>query len=300
MPKSDPQRQIALRALGFQEDPFTRSADPRFLYLSEQHGKVVDRAQEVIDNFRGLAVVEGGFGVGKSTIARRLENIYRGYTDEATVLFSHTTSYETEYAGLVDICFGFGLPRLKGLTRQWRSFENFLISERKTGRNVLVILDDAQLMRPDALQIVHHVYNFDVQRKLAQIVLFGQPEIKYMFALHPEIRSRVDSWFTLEALSLEDTARLIGFRCTVAGRESPILTQAGVISVYGVTKGVPRDIVDLCSKIIDLMGRQGEYETASEPTINEAIAEFQGRRQAMVRAEEHAFVPQDEREDSDT
>ncbi|HKZ54721.1 MAG TPA: hypothetical protein VJ123_04520 [Anaerolineales bacterium] len=65
----------------------------------------------MIDNFRGLAVVEGGFGLGQSTIGRRLENIYRGHTDEATVLFSHITSHETEYTGLVDHCFGFGLPR---------------------------------------------------------------------------------------------------------------------------------------------------------------------------------------------
>ena len=73
----DPQRRIILRELGFAEEPFSRSADPRFLYLSAQHGEVMDRIQEVVEEHRGLALVEGCVGVGKSTIARRMESIYR-------------------------------------------------------------------------------------------------------------------------------------------------------------------------------------------------------------------------------
>jgi len=88
----DPQRRIILRDLGFSEEPFSRSADPRFLYLSAQHGDVLDRIQEVVEEHRGLAVVEGGFGVGKSTIARRLESIYRSYPQDFVVVFVHTAA----------------------------------------------------------------------------------------------------------------------------------------------------------------------------------------------------------------
>jgi general secretion pathway protein A len=254
----DPQRRIILRDLGFAEEPFSRSADPRFLYLSAQHGDVLDRIQEVVEERRGLAVVEGGFGVGKSSIARRLESIYRSYPEDFQLVFVHTAAYESEYAALLDVSYALSLERRKGLTMQWREFENFLVDQKSQSRNVVVILDDAQLMAPDSLSLVHHIYNFDIAQKLAQVILFGQPEMRRIFDQRPEVLSRVDSWFRLNPLSLEDTLELIRFRCSVAGRKEPLLTQGAFLDVWRETRGTPRDIVSLCSKIIDEMGRQAK------------------------------------------
>ncbi len=261
------ERRLLLKELGFQEEPFTISADPRFLYLSSQHGEVLERTRDVVEDFRGLVVVEGSYGVGKSSLALRLESIYRGLPDEYKVIFVHTASYESEFAGLQDICHQLGLPRRRGLTKQWREFETFLVDQHEQGRNVCIILDDSQLMDQDALQIVHHIYNFDRGgRKLAQVVLFGQLELSYIFAHHPEIRSRVDSWHRLNPLSLEDTLALIRFRCTVAGREDALFTQGGFLEVYEATEGVPRDIVSVCSKAIDELGTRGEHTADTEIT----------------------------------
>ena len=253
----DPQRRLILRELGFSEDPFTRSADPRFLYLSAQHGDVLDSIQSVVEERRGLAVVEGGFGVGKSTIARRLESIYRNYPEDFQVVFVHTAAYESEYAALLDVCYALNLDRRKGMTMQWREFEGFLVDQKEARRNVVIILDDAQLMTADALTLVHHIYNFDISQKLAQVVLFGQPELQRIFNDRPEVLSRVDSWFRLNPLSLEDTLELIRFRCAVAGRKEPLLTQSAFLEVWRSTRGIPREIVALCSKIINEMGQMG-------------------------------------------
>jgi type II secretory pathway predicted ATPase ExeA len=254
----DPQRRIILRELGFGEEPFSRSADPRFLYLSAQHGDVLDRIQEVVEERRGLAVVEGGFGVGKSTIARRLESIYRAYPEDFQVVFVHTAAYESEYAALLDVCYALNLDRRKGMTMQWREFESFLVDQKEQSRNVVVILDDAQLMSPDALSLVHHIYNFDISQKLAQVILFGQPELQRIFNQRPEVLSRVDAWFRLNPLSLEDTLELIRFRCAVAGRKDPLLTQSAFLEVWKATRGIPREIVSVCSRVINEMGAQGK------------------------------------------
>jgi type II secretory pathway predicted ATPase ExeA len=267
----DPQRRIVLRELGSSEEPFSRSADPRFLYLSAQHGEVLDRTLEVIEEHRGLAVVEGGFGVGKSTIARRLESIYRTYPEDYRVVFVHTAAYESEYAALLDVSYALNLDRRKGLTMQWREFENFLVDQKEASRNVVVILDDAQLMSPDSLSFVHHTYNFDINQKLAQVVLFGQPEIRRIFDDRPEVLSRVDSWFRLNSLSLEDTLELIRFRSAVAGRKEPLLTQAAFLEVWRSTRGIPREIVTLCSKIIDQMGLQNK--TVADNTVVHAASQ---------------------------
>ena len=267
MAKRKLQRRLLLKELGFLEEPFTISADPRFLYLSTQHGEVLERTRDVVEDFRGLAVVEGGYGVGKSSLALRLESIYRAQPDEYRVVFVHTASYESEFAGLQDLCHSLGLPRRRGLTKQWREFENFLVDEHKQGRNVCIILDDAQLMDQDALRIVHHIYNFDRGgRKLAQLVLFGQPELTYIFAMNPEIRSRVDSWFRLNPLSLEDTLQLIRFRCTVAGRDEPLFTQSAFLEVFEATGGVPREIVSVCARVIEELGHQRKKTADTEVT----------------------------------
>jgi type II secretory pathway predicted ATPase ExeA len=266
----DPQRRIILRDLGFSEEPFSRSADPRFLYLSAQHGDVLDRIQEVVEERRGLAIVEGGFGVGKSSIARRLESIYRAYPEDFVVVFVHTAAYESEYAALLDVSYALSLDRRKGMTMQWREFESYLVDQKERGRNVVVILDDAQLMTPDALTLVHHLYNFDISQKLAQVILFGQPEIRRIFNARPEVLSRVDSWFRLNPLSLEDTLELIRFRCAVAGRKEPLLTQSAFLDVWKMTRGIPREIVALCSKVINEMGRLNK-SVADNATVQVAL-----------------------------
>lgn len=267
-------RRLLLKELGFMEDPFIASADPRFLYLSSQHGEVLERTRDVIEEFRGLAVVEGGYGVGKSSLALRLESIYRGMMDEYKVIFVHTASYESEYAGLQDMCDAINVPRRRGLTKQWREFEGFLIDQHEQGRNVCVILDDAQLMIRSALRIVHHIYNFDKGgRKLAQVILFGQPELGYIFAMYPEIRSRVYSWFRLNPLSLEDTLELIRFRCKVAGRDEPLLNQSAFLEVYETTQGTPREIVSVCGKVIDELGEHGKF-IADLKIARSAIASY--------------------------
>jgi type II secretory pathway predicted ATPase ExeA len=174
------------------------------------------------------------------------------------VVFVHTAAYESEYAALLDVSYALNLDRRKGLTMQWREFENYLVDQKEADRNVVVILDDAQLMSPNALTLVHHIYNFDISQKLAQVVLFGQPEIRRIFNERPEVLSRVDSWFQLNPLSLEDTLELIRFRSSVAGRKEPLLSQSAFLMVWEATRGIPREIVALCSKIIDAMGIQGK------------------------------------------
>lgn len=288
MPTKRPERRLMLKRLGFAEDPFMASADPRFLYLSTQHGEVLERARDVIEEFRGLAVVEGSYGVGKSSLALRLESLYRGLEDQYRVVFIHTSSYESEFAGLQDICEFVGVPHKRGLTKQWRALEDFVLGEQESGRNVVVLLDDAQRMAPDALQIIHHLYNLDAGgRKAVQVILFGQPELSYRFAMHPEIRSRVNSWFRLNPLSVEDTVEMIRFRCRVAGRDAPILTQPGFLEVYEASQGTPRAIVSLCARLLEEMASNGEA-TASVESVAATVRDWRQSYAGPLAAPEAA------------
>jgi general secretion pathway protein A len=280
------ERRLLMKNLGFQEDPFMASADPRFLYLSTQHGDVLERTRDIIEEFRGLAVVEGGYGVGKSSLALRLEFIYRGMPDSYTAVYVHTAGYESEFAGLQDISDAVSIPRKRGLTKQWREFESFLVDEHEKGKNVVIILDDAQLMAADGLRIIHTLYNFDLRgRKLAQVIMFGQPELSYKFAVYPEIRSRINSWFRLNPLSIEESVALIQFRCRVAGRDEPLMTQAGFLDIFEATGGTPREIVNLCARLIDEMGTRG-LTTADIDAVQKTIEDYKDVHSSRTAQEE--------------
>ena len=134
---------------------------------------------------------------------------------------------------------------------------------------MVIILDEAQRMDPSALGMVHTIYNFDVRKKLAQVILFGQPEVNDVFRPKPEIRNRVYSWFTLHPLSFADSYELVRFRCKVAGRDKLLFSESSYLEISQLTNGVPRDLVILCSEIIDEVTRQGK--NPGEAEINDEI-----------------------------
>ena len=164
---------------------------------------------------------------------------------------ANSSKYTSEFAALNDICTQLGLDRRKGLTQQWREMESFLVEMMRKEKLVLFILDDAHNMDSDALGLVQTLYNYDVGKKLAQVILFGQPEISKLFEIRPEVASRVYTWLTLNSLSLADSIELIRFRCKVAGRDNQILSQNSLIHISQITSGIPRELVICCSAIIE-------------------------------------------------
>ncbi len=268
----EPLRRLVLNSLGFTEEPFSRSADPRFLFLSTQHGQVLDLTLDVIEQRNGLAVVEGRYGVGKTSVARRLLSLF---SDEPgyVVVYAHSSAFESEYAALMYVCNYLGLPPRRGLSSQWMELEHYLIDKTEQGKNIVIIFDDAHKMGPEGLDFAHRIYNFDITKKLAQLILFGQPEISKVFRNKDEVLDRVDSWFRLNPLSLEDTLNLIRFRCGVAGRSEPLLTSGAFLQVFEITKGIPRPIIFLCSKIVDVMGEM-KVNIANEEVVEVAAKAF--------------------------
>ena len=268
---SDSKRIYALKQLGFKEEPFSRSADPRFLYLSPELQNIQRRTHAVVDRRRALAVIEGDYGMGKSTLARRMEIMYRSEPDKYDVIFVHSATYNTVYSALVDVSRRLGLERRKGVAAQLREVEMYFLNQYEQGRNIVLIFDEAQTLHPDSLTLIQHFYNFDVTEKLVQVLMFGQPEINKVFDERPEIRSRVDSWFRMVPLDMGSTLEMIQFRCTVAGRKKPLLSEDAFIQVWDQTNGVPRSVVDLCSIIVDQLIEDGITTFADQDTVQKAL-----------------------------
>ena len=268
-----------LRRLGFREHPFRLSADPRFLYLSVQHNAALQRLSDVVNWREGLAVVEGPIGVGKTTVARRLYELYAIEPGFQTV-YIHTANYATRADALRDIARAYSLPRRRAYLDQLRGFEQLLVDSRAKGTNAVVIIDDAQQMKPEALSALQDLFNFDLSVKLVQCILFGQPEIHGVFFENKPVLDRVASWQKLSPLLLDDTLAMLQFRCQVAGRQAPLLTDTAFLKLFEFTKGVPRPIMILCSEILLLLARQGR-STAEEEDVEQAIASYLERSEKV-------------------
>jgi general secretion pathway protein A len=272
----------SLRRLGFREYPFSLSADPRFLYLSKQHLAVLDRVRDVIDLHDGLAVIEGPIGVGKTTIARRLHEIYDDVEKAVNTVYIHTAAYSSPGEATRDIAIAFGETARRAHIDQLRNFEKFLVQEREQGRNVVVIIDDAQKINASSLDAFQNFLNFDVKVKLIQIILFGQPEIHSGFAKNEAVLSRVASWQKLSPLPPDDAISMIQFRSQLAGRQEPILTDSGFLRLFEYTGGVPRPIIIICGEILRILLREG-LPVANTAEVEMAIHAYQERHQGSEK-----------------
>lgn len=263
---------LTMRELGLldlNEHPFHVSADPRFLYLTEQHKAALARLENMIEWREGLSVIEGPIGAGKTTLARRLYELCM-QNDLLEPVYIHTASYPTPAAALRDIVNHFRLDTSRAYLDKLRDFETYLISLRKQDRNPVLIIDDAQLMSANSLQPIQDFLNFDVTSKLIQIILFGQQEIHRNFSRNPALLDRVVFWHRLGPLTYAETVRMIQFRLTVAGRFKPLFSDRAIELLYEATKGVPRPLMIICNETLHTLAETGRFE-ADESEVRQAI-----------------------------
>lgn len=263
---------LTIRELGLldlNEHPFHVSADPRFLYLTEQHKAALARLENMIEWREGLSVIEGPIGAGKTTLARRLYELCM-QNELLEPVYIHTASYPTPPAALRDIVNHFRLDTSRAYLDKLRDFEGYLISLRKQGRNPVLIIDDAQLMAANSLQPIQDFLNFDISSKLIQVILFGQQEIHRNFSKHPALLDRVVFWHRLGPLTYAETLRMIQFRLTVAGRFKPLFSDRAIELLYESTKGVPRPLMIICNETLHILAETGRFE-ADESEVQQAI-----------------------------
>jgi len=264
-----------LGVLNLNEEPFSVSADPRFLYLTEQHKAHLSRLQDNITKPLGLCVIEGPIGAGKTTLARRLYELCT--QDEALEpVYIHTAIYSTRTMAIRDIMTHFCPASGKSYLDKIRNFEQYLIDLYKKNKNPVLIIDDAQLMAPASLQTIQALLNFDISTKLIQIILFGQQELHKTFSENPALLDRAIFWRKLDPLTFAETVQMIHFRLTVAGRFNPIFTEDAVGAIYEASKGVPRIVMVICHETLQIMVAKG-YTEAKEPDVRQAIEIYNER-----------------------
>jgi type II secretory pathway predicted ATPase ExeA len=189
-------------------------------------------------------------GMGKSSLARRLYDVYTP-DESVSIYYIHTAAFKSAMDASRQISLAMGLPAQRSLQRQMEALELAMVESYQAGRNVVLLLDDAQLMVRDALEVIHRLYNFDYDAKVIQILAFGQQELTELFQSDKAVNARIFVRMVLPPLALPSALQMILFRFQVAGRSEPLIADDAFEILYERSQGVPREIVRLCALATD-------------------------------------------------
>ncbi len=261
---------------GLREPPFHITPDPRFLFFSDQHREAFHHVLFGIRERKGFIQITGEVGAGKTTICRAILEELGPSFKTALILNPILTSTQLLRAILIDL----GLkPRKLDRASYADMLNAFLFEQVAAGNDVVLIIDEAQDLDDDLLEQVRLLSNLETdQRKLLQIVLIGQPELREKLenrALR-QLRQRITVRYHLRPLSRKDTERYIAHRLRVAGGNGrPSFTPWAIRRIHGYARGIPRLVNAVCDKAL-LYGYVNGTDRLDARGIRRAIRELEG------------------------
>jgi general secretion pathway protein A len=269
-----------LSFFGLNEKPFAITPDPRYLYLSERHAEALAHLLYGINEAGGFVQLTGEVGTGKTTIVRSLLAQTPKNAEIALILNPKMTAPEF----LLTICeeLGIGVPdsATESLKDLVDILSGYLLRAHASGRRVVVVVDEAQNLAPTVLEQVRLLTNLETNtRKLLQIILIGQPELRELLDRNElrQLAQRITGRYHLNPLTPAETAAYVRHRLRVAGATSDIFSAAALTEVHRLATGVPRVINVVCDRAL-----LGAYSTdrhrVTATLVRHAAAEVFGKR----------------------
>lgn len=261
------------RFFGLRQEPFSLAPDPRYLFMSKRHREALAHLLYGVGGGGGFVLLSGEIGAGKTTVCRCFLEQVPKRCNVAYIFNPKLTVIEL----LRTICDEFHVPyrEPRGGPATVKTYvdplNEFLLKTHGVGQNNVLIIDEAQMLSVDVLEQLRLLTNLETsERKLLQIVLIGQPELRTLLA-RPELEQlaqRVIARFHLKALSESETMQYVRHRLSVAGLTRTIpFDRKALRRVHQIARGVPRRINLICDRAM-----LGAYATGRH-TVDTRIVE---------------------------
>ena len=265
-----------LEHYGLKEPPFAITPNPRFLFYSAKHREAYNHLLYGIRERKGFVQLTGEVGAGKTTLCRAMLDALDGQF--ATALILNPVMSANEMMKAIAIDFGLaieGMDRLETVA----VINEFLLWRASNGLDAVLIIDEAQDLTDELLEQVRLLSNLETDdRKLLQIVLMGQPELRDRLNAHGlrQLRQRITVRYHLSALTREEVAEYIRHRIHVSGGNGkPHFSPPAIWRIHRYSKGIPRLVNALCDKVL-LAGYVHQTDRIGFSLVGRAIGELEG------------------------
>ena len=272
-----------MRFFGLKQQPFSLAPDPRYLYMSKRHREALAHLLYGVGGGGGFVLLSGEIGAGKTTVCRCFLEQIPKRCNVAYIFNPKLTVMEL----LKTVCDEFHIPLPPAaevpaptVKTYVDALNGFLLETHAVGQNNVLIIDEAQMLSAEVLEQLRLLTNLETnERKLLQIVLIGQPELRTMLE-RPDLEQlaqRVIARFHLNALSAKETEHYIRHRLSVAGMTRAVpFDHKALQHIHEITRGVPRRINLLCDRVMLGAYAHGRHNI-DIPMIEKAGREVFGR-----------------------
>lgn len=255
------------KVLGLEKEPFSTSPDPEFFYHSTSHNTALKRSEIAIRLRRGLCLIFGDVGTGKTTLSRTL---LKSFQEENDFIFHMILdpSFKSEFQFLFTLVKMFDIvPEFKSTLDFKEALEKYLfqkgVDENKT---IVLLIDEGQKITPENLEVLRTLLNYETNEyKLLQLVIMAQVELLPRVKRIRNFMDRVALKYTINPLDEAETKEMIEFRLRQGGYQgfAKLFTDEAIRLIYQHTQGYPRRIAMLCHDALEtVVMRDAAYADA--------------------------------------